>query len=185
LRRATKGLEVVINPQQSPPRRRFSIAHELGHVIIQQLHPSADQRTKETERLCDLIAVELLMPEETFRQKLPKEVTLVDVQRLARQYQTSLLATAHRCAELSDLTVVVVAGGKIEQISGSLRNSAAWNDEQVLSIADKACGGQSGTTQLFLTHNYSVRNWKVHFQPLGNARRALLLFARAALPSPD
>jgi hypothetical protein len=183
LRQTATRLEVVVNPQQAQPRQRFTIAHELGHAIIQQIHPSADQRTKETERLCDLFAVELLMPEDSFRQQLPREITLPDVQRLARQYQTSLLATAHRCAELSSMmVVVVVTGGKIEQVSGALRDSAAWKDEQVLSIAEQACDGQKGTTQLFLTHNYSVLNWNVQFQPLGKTGRALLLFTRAALP---
>jgi Zn-dependent peptidase ImmA (M78 family) len=182
LRHTPKGLEVVVNPEQPQPRQRFTIAHELGHAIIQQLHPSADQRKKEIERLCDLFAVELLMPEESFRQQLPREVTLPDVQRLARQYQTSLLATAHRCAELSSMMVVVVMGGKIEQVSGALRDSAAWKDEQFLSIAQQASDGQKGTTQLFLTHNYSVLNWKVQFQPLGKTGRALLLLTRAALP---
>jgi Zn-dependent peptidase ImmA (M78 family) len=185
LRQTATGLEVVVNPQQPTVRQRFTIAHELGHVMIRQLQPAANQSTKEIERICDLFAVELLMPESIFRKHLPKEITLLDIRRLAGLHQTSLLATAHRCAELSEMTVVVAAHGKIEQVSGRMRGSTALKDEQVLNIADRACNGEGGTTQIFLTHDFSVRNWNVQFQPLGKSRRALLLLTRAALPNSE
>jgi predicted transcriptional regulator len=99
-------------PDLSVPRRRFTIAHELAHVVIGQTGPNAPRAGKEPERLCDLIAVELLMPAQIFRAQLPVVLHIADIVSLAKRFQTSLAATAHRCAELSRSTLFEVAQEK-------------------------------------------------------------------------
>src|SRR5437016_1809148 len=46
LRRTPDGLQIVCNPEQRLPRRRFTIAHELGHVVIETSGGSFNQNTK-------------------------------------------------------------------------------------------------------------------------------------------
>lgn len=59
-------------------RQRFSVAHELGHVLlIEQLgrypeHLRALRGSDRVERLCDLAAAELLVPMDSFRAQLSR-----------------------------------------------------------------------------------------------------------------
>jgi hypothetical protein len=81
-------------------RQRFTVAHELGHAVFAATGPGYPRKGKEVERLCDKIAVELLMPAGAFRQQISPPVTLPDVFRASRVFQTSLSATTVRCGEL-------------------------------------------------------------------------------------
>src|SRR5437016_1960286 len=70
---------VVLNAAESPHRRRFTLAHELGHWICQCLDGAAapvycreqdvgfDPVAKALEREANVFAAELLMPEEAVR----------------------------------------------------------------------------------------------------------------------
>ena len=178
LRRTPDGLQIVCNPKQRLPRRRFTIAHELGHAIIETSGDSFNQNTKETERLCDLFAVELLMPERYFREHLPQNVTLTGIRALAAQYQTSLQTTAYRCAELTNVTIVEANNGGFGRPHGQLQRTNLADvllDESLQALAKRACKGEAGTTQLYLTHQYSVRQWDVQYHPLGSERALFLL----------
>lgn len=69
---------VILNGAEPPPRRRFTLAHELGHWVCQVLEgyaapvycraadvaPTADRRL---EREANVFAAELLMPEPAVR----------------------------------------------------------------------------------------------------------------------
>jgi hypothetical protein len=60
-------LVIEVNPMFPANRRRLSIAHELGHLILNQCAGcdvrNADHSDPVSERLCDRIAGELLAPE--------------------------------------------------------------------------------------------------------------------------
>jgi Zn-dependent peptidase ImmA (M78 family) len=178
LRRTTEGLQIICNPKQAAHRRRFTIAHELGHAIIEESGDSFNQNTIETERLCDLFAVELLMPEHRFREHLPQKVTFPGIRALAAQYQTSLQTTAYRCAELANVTIIEAKNGKFGKPYGQLQRANAADvllDESLRALAMRACKGESGTTQLYLTHRYSVRQWNIHYHPLGSEHALFIL----------
>lgn len=64
----TDKVLIMVNPNKTRRRQRFSIAHELGHYILE--HPSIAfsggdgyMQTPEEERQADIFAAELLMPE--------------------------------------------------------------------------------------------------------------------------
>ena len=77
-----EGYSVVINQNAPRTRQNYSLAHELGHIMLLEaesspLMPSsslryrsqvttAKDRDAEEERLCNVIAAELLMPEKMF-----------------------------------------------------------------------------------------------------------------------
>ena len=108
-------------------RRRFVIAHELGHFMLRHgvdivklcgeedlLEWAKGQRLYEND--ANEFAAELLMPEEFFRPRCrsPKP-NLQAIERLAAEFQTSLTATAIRYAEFSGerCAVVVSQQGRI------------------------------------------------------------------------
>jgi len=108
-------------------RRRFAIAHELGHMELKH-NPGAptecgekqfvlwykSQNDKEVE--ANLFAAELLMPEAMFRKKLEKTLpSLGLIEKLADEFQTTLTATAIRFIDLCEerCAVVFSSDGKI------------------------------------------------------------------------
>ncbi|KAB2878974.1 ImmA/IrrE family metallo-endopeptidase [bacterium] len=113
-------------------RKRFAIAHEIGHYV---LHRSAkpltictdddfqdwyEQSPAETE--ANVFAAELLMPEDLFRPRCAdKTPSFAEVQRLAHEFQTSLSAAAIRYVNIGNKACVLVASknGKIEWVSAN------------------------------------------------------------------
>ena len=111
-----EGYSVVINQNAPHTRQRYSLAHELGHIMLLEadsspLMPSTPRRYRSyisraedsdaEERLCDVIAAELLMPEKTFTERVRAfGRSLEHLPRLAYLFDTSLTATAIRYWEL-------------------------------------------------------------------------------------
>jgi Zn-dependent peptidase ImmA (M78 family) len=58
----------VVRAEDPPTRQRFSLAHEIGHVLLaQEGHaPDFGHSDPETERVCDEIAATLLLPTRAF-----------------------------------------------------------------------------------------------------------------------
>lgn len=106
-----KGV-LTVSTRQSPERQRFSIAHELGHWHLHrgllmlcrgdEIEASTSS-AKGFEREADAFAASLLMPHNLFvsaAQALTSREPWVQVQELARQFGTSLTATALRMIAL-------------------------------------------------------------------------------------
>lgn len=91
-------------------RKRFVLAHELGHIILHadtEASFTDDDSTLEgykrgpQEKHANDFAAELLMPEEKFKTACYKRKFSPDlIQELAEQFNTSLTSTVYRFAEL-------------------------------------------------------------------------------------
>jgi hypothetical protein len=95
--------QIWLNAREIAPRRRFTLAHEVGHWVCQhlegktapiycraadvQLEPSAAERALERE--ANVFAAEILMPEEAVRLHAadPEAAELFGVSRLAMQWR--------------------------------------------------------------------------------------------------
>jgi hypothetical protein len=99
-------IEIHVRNGLSRTRRRFTIAHELGHLIL----PCPGTRTtarrsswdhSDEERLCDEIAAAILMPREWIRHRfLHRAHNLSTVRHLAYQADVSMAAALVRLKEL-------------------------------------------------------------------------------------
>ncbi|MBI5818286.1 MAG: ImmA/IrrE family metallo-endopeptidase [Verrucomicrobia bacterium] len=107
-------------------RRRFTIAHEIGHYI---LHPREGLDRDDTaknftvwndpgeEAEANLFAAELLMPEFLFKPRIQKPVpSLAFIDQLASEFSTSTMATAFQYANytIEQVALVVSIGGKVK-----------------------------------------------------------------------
>lgn len=90
------AFELMYSIEQPQTRRRFTIAHELGHAVLDRAGWSADA---DVERLCDMFAAELLLPRRQLAERLADGLSSDVVIDLAHRYQMSLHATAISCAE--------------------------------------------------------------------------------------
>lgn len=113
------GAIIQVNSKHHPSRQNFSVAHEIGHILFSELklehyinsieyrtfNPQAKARTREKvrERLCDIAAKELLMPEHVFKKYLTNfGLSINSIEPLAHIFRTSNLTTAFRIAEVTD-----------------------------------------------------------------------------------
>ena len=132
IRRGARGLIRVKQDIPESGRKRFAIAHELGHWLLHRnlsqvlACTSEDMVAKykasapEIEANC--FAAELLMPEMLFLPRIRvAEPSFKVIKELAAYFQTSLTATAIRYVELSDdyCAVVVSENGMIRWWRGS------------------------------------------------------------------
>ncbi|MCU1287419.1 MAG: hypothetical protein JWO13_3769 [Acidobacteriales bacterium] len=102
------GSKVILyNPDRPESRIAFSIAHEITHCFFPnsangarfRAMVSEDSReANELERLCDLGAAELVLPEPEFRHECNSSYSLAQVPVLSRTFGTSYEATAFRLA---------------------------------------------------------------------------------------
>ncbi len=116
-----------------PQRKRFVVAHELGHF---ELHADRDQlalcleehfvywyrRARPEEPEANEFATELLMPESLFRPRCESHLPGFDlIERLAEEFRTSLTATALRCAGFSShrCSLVVSHDTKVKWVARS------------------------------------------------------------------
>lgn len=108
------GFNVCVNSGSPATRRRFSIAHELGHLDIYRLtqlrealshsraNEAADQDADEVERICDAFAAEILMPAREWSQLTNKAgLSIAVVRKLLRIYDVSLDAGIRRLIDVS------------------------------------------------------------------------------------
>ena len=101
-----KGSFIVCNHNHHNARRRFTLAHELGHFLLPGTRSKNVFEVKyysSKERLCNQFAAALLMPESEVRLRLPlylrqsKEET---IREFARQFDVSVEAAKIRLTQL-------------------------------------------------------------------------------------
>lgn len=79
-------------------RLRFSLGHELGHVIMHQNYPFPD-----IEKQADMFAAEFLMPEREIRSQLI-DITLEKLAILKPYWKVSMAALLKRATDLGTIT---------------------------------------------------------------------------------
>lgn len=122
----TDGLSIEIQGQQwiilgrepvSPRRRRFTLAHELGHWML--AHPSAcgplevlGRSSAPEERAANEFAANLLMPPGLFRKDSAKRPPRMgEIQALSELYSVSRAAAALRFIKFTDEPCALVSIG--------------------------------------------------------------------------
>ncbi|MBV1788403.1 ImmA/IrrE family metallo-endopeptidase [Marinobacterium sp. D7] len=104
------GAFISFNPNDAEVRRRFTLAHELGHLALNHVTPSSpclrdpsqnfslsNYDAKESE--ANRFAAELLMPAKAIEILIEKR-DITDFSELARQFNVSLLAMEYRLKNL-------------------------------------------------------------------------------------
>lgn len=100
------SIRILIRNDLSPARQRFTIAHEIAHLIVGEGAIRIEKRDAaprdKTERLCDEIAAGLLLPYAWVVQNfLGRQVSLATVRELAHAADVSLGAATVRLKEVA------------------------------------------------------------------------------------
>jgi hypothetical protein len=147
LRRDKGAFRIVCAAGQSPVRRRFTIAHELAHVVFESSGPRAPRVGDDLEKLCDMLSAEILMPRTVFEYALgERPVDATTIRALASRFQTSLTATAIRCADLRPVSVLDVQDGRVRWTRGPVRPTRYQLDQ----LMGQAFDGEPGDGLVFV-----------------------------------
>ena len=100
---------IFINGADSKAAQMFTLAHELAHVWLGATGVSDTQAgqvpEQQTERWCNQVAAELLMPLDDLRPAHRREAPIPDeIQRLAREFKVSTLVALRRLFDAGYIT---------------------------------------------------------------------------------
>ena len=164
---SAEGGTIRVKAGMHPGRRRFTIAHEIGHYI---LHPREGLDRSDTaanftvwkdaseEAEANLFAAELLMPDFLFEPKCRKTVpALALIDRLAAEFSTSMLATAYQYVSFTNeqIALVVSEGDRIKWFH---RSKDFWpmirtgNLSPDSAAGERAAGKAGDTKKMVRTH---------------------------------
>lgn len=177
LHRQNGGFKILYSTGLSKPRRRFTIAHELAHAFmdIEGLAP-AEKTGKEAERLCDMFATEMLMPRGIFLRHLEEGIGLQKIFDLSKVFQTSLSATAMRCAELGKVSTFGVDRNRVTWARGIVGPGALDGlDSSLRETIAKATAGDNGEELLYIVDREQIKEWRVGYASLGDQKALLIL----------
>ena len=92
---------IVINRNMTSERKRITIFHELGHLLM-HCAEGVDE-----EKMCNIFANEILIPSDKFKSLLGAsrhDISLVELQAIQREYGISVDALMAKAAQLNIIT---------------------------------------------------------------------------------
>lgn len=89
---------IFLNKSAPPDRVRFSLAHELGHIVMHRVP------TDNIENEANLFASELLMPEKDIKRHLSGKLTIEKLVRLKLLWKVSIQALMYRAKQINAIT---------------------------------------------------------------------------------
>lgn len=92
---------IVINRSMTSERKRITIFHELGHLLM-HCAEGVDE-----EKMCNIFANEVLIPSDKFKSLLGAsrhDISLVELQAIQREYGISVDALMAKAAQLNIIT---------------------------------------------------------------------------------
>lgn len=124
---------IRLKASSQPNRRRFSFAHELGHIILDQASAEIQQPTyrrflrnsavlddRSEEAMANTIAGVLLMPDSFVRRVFSGRIDIDLVQKVAERARVSLSAALVRAVQVSTRPLVAFQARKIGEGSARL-----------------------------------------------------------------
>lgn len=107
---------IVVNDSDARKAQSFTLLHELGHLIRRENAIDDWTIVPESERWCDELAGNILMPEEFVMQHWSGDVDLDSVKRIARTFQVSSYASLVRLRQLN-----LIAWSTYQDLENELR----------------------------------------------------------------
>jgi O-acetyl-ADP-ribose deacetylase (regulator of RNase III) len=130
---------IEFNSQRRPARIRFSIAHEIGHLLFEDYADRVRYRDMSERRaddwqlevLCNVAAAELLMPAGAFPIDEAENLSLAHLLDQRARFGVSTEALLRRVVKLTDRPVSLFAAARLDDSAGFrvdyLVGSRAWH----------------------------------------------------------
>lgn len=176
LERYRAGYRILYSPSQPVPRQRFTIAHELAHAVFERTGQRCPRHGRELERLCDMIATEVLLPEAMFRRHVGGKTEIPNLRRVAKLFEASLSATLIRAAELFDLSVCECQDGTVIWSYGrDVRWMQKHSPKEWESVMKVVADTPSGRATMRLTSRKATKMFVVEWSRTSDVERQMIL----------
>ena len=157
LRRSGKEFHILYSSHLTKERRRFTIAHEMGHAFFAKLGNQLPHAGSEVERLCDGFAAEILMPKEVFLEHVERGLTIELLFELRRIFEVSLSALAHRCFQLKRNSVFQIDGDTVEWGIGLVKKGPSHSVESGVRFGIEAASHhETGVVDVYFVDKGNV-----------------------------
>lgn len=93
---------IILNSQMLGDKERFSLAFELGHLVMHSLFPVPLDRDINHE--ANHFAAEFLMPEDEIRKDFAGDITVALLGELKRKWKVSMISLLYRADDLGFVT---------------------------------------------------------------------------------
>ena len=186
LRKGEDGLEIVYSESQSRQRQRFTIAHEIGHAVFERTGQHCPRRGGELERICDMIASEILAPREAIISNVRLPVQMAEISRLSKLFDVSVTAMAIRCAGIFELTTFQEEFGELDWIVSQRLSGHRLSRRQVIEVLktlDDSCPAPK-LVQVE-TSNRVLRDYLIESLSTGQNRNLFILTPLREQPPTD
>jgi hypothetical protein len=174
LRRSKQSLKIIYSVDLPEERRRFTIAHEMGHAIFEGAGWAPRHAGAEIERLCDMLAAEILMPKAVFLAKLGQDISVKRLFELKHIFQVSLRAVAFRCFSLRKVTVFEYEDNEVKWGCGLVRKEAEMDFGLGLAVS-AALNETSGAMEVFYNERGDTKMGELLWSRISKSRTLFLL----------
>lgn len=89
------------NSRKPMERVRFSLAHELGHLVLHEHQP---ERHEQAEKQANEFASAFLMPRSDFRSECPSRLGISELIEMKRRWRCSMAAIAYRARDVGRIS---------------------------------------------------------------------------------
>jgi O-acetyl-ADP-ribose deacetylase (regulator of RNase III) len=123
----SSGVRIEFNPNQPRARVRFSVAHEIAHTLFPDYHKSIRNREGATRRgddwqlemLCNIAAAEILVPPIPALSLGLKEISVLNLLPVWKQFEVSPEAFLLRIVKLTNQPISIFAAAHVADDSKS------------------------------------------------------------------
>jgi hypothetical protein len=171
-----EGDDIVIlhSNDLSDVRRRFTVAHELGHAVLVLRGKSPVRAGRDLERFCDSFAAALLLP----RHLLPKldvPVTVRALSAVARQFHVSIPAAAIRLQRVQGgFQTFAVDDGQVIWSAGTIpRGRVSQLPDGIREVVKAILDGNERPAEVFIDLPAHCGMWTLDAERR-DAKRAVL-----------
>lgn len=175
LRRIDGQLEIVVLSGLADGRRRFTIAHELGHVVFEQTGRNPPRHGLEVEKYCDQLASAFLMPYGAFLASVGDLPSIASVLAASRVHRVSMTAGFWRLCHLKRMLAFEINKDRVVWSCGLSSRTMAELRTQLRELLDAARRGYSGSTNVEVMLNSGFRRFNIECMNLQADARSVFL----------
>lgn len=174
LSREGERFVIHVFPGLSSGRRRFTIAHELGHAFMETTGPHVPRSGRELEEICDRFAAEILMPRREFVGCIGGCPEISGVLEAANIFRASRVAAFRRVRDLYRVKCCEFENGYFNWSFG-FGNMERSNLGHILERKD----GSEGEERVDLHYGRGYSTWRMQWQRVEGSDRMICLLAHA------
>lgn len=172
LKKEGEQFVIQVFPGLSSGRRRFTIAHELGHAFMETTGPHAPRTGAELETICDRFAAEVLMPRRAFAACVGSSPDIAAVLEAATTFRASRAAAFGRVRDLYGMKCGEFEEGRFHWTFG-----VGNLERSILSRSLQETDGREGVKEVDLYSARGYSTWRMEWQRMGDGGRTVCLLA--------